>query len=75
MIIVHKYLKNGKTALTGVVRLGVVLQSERPPVRFPVRAHAWAVGSVLDRCTYERQPIDVSLSLSPSFPLSLKINK
>ena len=55
--------------------LGVVLQRERLVVRFPVRAHVWVVGLDTGKGAYERQLIDVSLSLSPSFPRSLKINK
>ena len=62
--------------------LGIIPQSKRLPVQFPVRAHAWVVGSVPGWGTCQRQQIDVSLShqrfipsLSPSFPLSLKINK
>ena len=57
-------------------RLGIILQTGRLPVQFPVRAQAWA-----GAC--KRQTIDVSLthqrfspSLSPSLPFSLKkINK
>ena len=33
--------KGGSSALTGVARLGVIPQSERSPVHFPVRACAW----------------------------------
>ena len=51
--------------------LGVVLQTERSRVRFPVRAHAWVAGSVPDWGAYERQPVDVSLLL----PLSKKAMK
>ena len=55
--------------------LGVLLQSKGRPAGLPVRAHAWVAGSGME----ERQPIDVlalvSLSLSPSLPLSIKINK
>ena len=42
--------------------LGVFPQSERSSVWFPVRAHAWVVGSVSGRGTYKRQLINVSLS-------------
>ena len=62
--------------------LGVVLQSKGSLVRFPVRAYAWVAGLVPGGGAQERQPIDVSFShwcfspsLSPSLPLSLKINK
>ena len=61
--------------------LGTVLQTERSPVRFPIRANAQVAGQVLWSGVCERQMIDVyfthhclSLSLSPSLPLSLKIN-
>ena len=49
---------------------------------FLVRAHAWTAGLIPGRGVYEGQLINVSLShqyfslsLSPSLPLSLKINK
>ena len=59
--------------------LSVSLWIEKSLVQFPIRAHAWVVGQVLQRgCV--RQLINVSLthrcfssSLSPSFSLSLKI--
>ena len=58
-------------------QLGVFLQSERSPVWFLVRAHAWVVGQVPGWGACERRLIDVSLShqcfspsLSPSLPLS-----
>ena len=55
-------------ALTSVAsRLDIVPQRKRSPVRFPVRAHAWVA--------YKRQPMDVSLPLSPSLLLSVKMNK
>ena len=57
-------------------QLGVFLQSERSPVWFLVRAHAWVVGQVPGWGACERQAINVSLShrcfspsLSPSLPL------
>ena len=60
--------------------LGIILQSKRYTVRFLVRAPAWVDGSVPGQGSSKRQPINVSLtlmflSLSPSLPLSLKINK
>ena len=60
--------------------LGIVLQSEGLLVQFPVRAHAWVMGSVPSGGLNERHPINVShisvsLTLSPSLPLSVKINK
>ena len=58
--------------------LGIIPQSERSLVRFLVRAHVWVVVLIPSWGTYERQPIDVSLShwcfspsLSSSLPLSL----
>ena len=36
--------------------LGVIPQSERSLVQFPVRAHAWVVGLVPSWSTYERRP-------------------
>ena len=45
-------------------------------VRFPVRAHAWGAGQVPSRGHRETTThCFFSLSLSPSLPLSLKINK
>ena len=32
-------------ALASVTRLGIIPQSKRSPVQFPVRAHAWDAGS------------------------------
>ena len=54
--------------------LGVVPQTERPPVQFPVMVHSWITGLVPSWGAYERQPIAVSLShrcFSPSLPPSL----
>ena len=66
----------------GVAQLGVIPQSERLPVWFPIGAHAWAAGSVPGWDRYDRQPRDVSLSLwcfstslPPSLPLSLQIHQ
>ena len=57
--------------------LGVVLQTERSQVQFPVRAQAWVAGSVPGQSACRRQLIGVSLlhwcfspSFSPSLPLS-----
>ena len=62
--------------------LGIIPQKERSLVWFPVRAHAWVVGSEPGQGTYKRQLMYVSLScwrlslsLSPYLPLSLKVNK
>ena len=59
--------------------LGVILQSKVLLVRFPIRAQAWVVVSILGWGASQGQPIDVCLShgcfsssLSPSLPLGLK---
>ena len=61
--------------------LDVDPQSERLPVQFLLRAHAWVAGLILSVGTFRRQPPDVSLShqcfspsLSPSLPPSLEMN-
>ena len=71
----HKRKKK-KSWLVWLSGQSASLWTERSPVRFPVR---WARPQL---GTCETQPIDVSLahrcfspSLSPSFPLSLKVNK
>ena len=68
--------------LVWLSRLSASLRTKGLQVRFPVRSHAWVVGQVpswgcmrVNRLMYLSH-IDVSLlSLSPSPPLSLKINK
>ena len=51
---------------------GHVPHSERWPVQFPVRAHAWVVGLVPGWGMYETQQVNVSLSqMLLSLPLSL----
>ena len=46
------------------------------PVRFPVRAHAWVAGQVPSRGTWKATTHwCFSPSVSPSLPLSLKVNK
>ena len=73
--------KTGARALTvWLGREGVIPPSNKSPVQFLVRAWAWVLGSVPSWGAYERQPINVSLSLrffspllSPSLP-TLKIN-
>ena len=54
--------------------LGVVLQSETLPVRFPVRACGWVVGSV-PIWVHARGNRLMFLTVFPSLPLSLKIYK
>ena len=55
--------------------LNASLQTKGLPVPFPVRAHAWVAGQVSSRGRERHPHIDVSLPLSPSLPLFLKINK
>ena len=61
--------------------LSAGLQTKRSLVRFPVRAHAWVVswapswGRVRGSPSMYLSHSDVSLSLSPSLPLSVRINK
>ena len=43
--------------------LGIILQTEKSQVLFPVRAHAWIVGLVPGQGVFRRQVIDVSLPL------------
>ena len=45
------------------------------PVQFPVRAHAWVVGWATSRGHEGGNHTSGFFSLSPSLPLSLKINK
>ena len=58
-------LKKQGMALTGVAQL---LGRESPRVLFLVRGCAQVVGSVPGWGTYKKQPIDVSLPLSPALP-------
>ena len=57
----------------GAVGCVVIPHAESLQVQSPVRAHAQAAGLVPGRDVFGSQPIDVSLSLSPSLflPLSL----
>ena len=49
--------------------VGVITQTKRSPVQFPVRARAWVMGSVPSWSTYNRQLFNVSLPLFlPPFP-------
>ena len=70
------FSKNQIPALTNVAQLvGVILQTERLPVQFLVRAHAWVAGLVPGRGVGRRQLFGVSLShrcFSPSLPLFLE---
>ena len=62
---------NKETAFTSVAQLSVIPQSQRLPVRFPLRAHAWVTGSVTGQGAYERPPVSVSPSYQCSLPLFL----
>ena len=73
-----------KTVLPWLVWLSGLsagLWTKRSPVQFPVRAHAWVAdqvprwGHARGNWSMSLLHIDVSPSLSPSLPLSLKINK
>ena len=61
--------------------LSTCLRTERSLVRSPVRAHAWVSGwvprggHVRNNQSMYLLHIDVSLSVSPALPFSLKINK
>ena len=56
--------------------LSAGLRPKGSGVRFLVGAHAWVVGQVPSRgCERGNHTFDVSLPLSPSLPLSLKISK
>ena len=53
-----------RQAPTGVPQLvGHCSAKQKELVRFPVRAHAWVAGLVPGQTMWERQPIDVSLTL------------
>ena len=54
--------------------LSTCLQTKSSQVHFPVRAHAWVAGHVPSRGVQEATTL-MFLSLSSSFPLSLKRNK
>ena len=51
------------------------LKTKGSPVRFPVRTHAWVVGQVPSWGRSRGNHTLMFLSLSPSLPLSKKINK
>ena len=59
----------------GSVGWSVVLYNMGLQVQFPVRAHAWVVGSIPGWGEYRRQPFDLSLSLSLSLFLSSSLSK
>ena len=55
--------------------LSVVLRTKVSLVRFPIRAHSWVAGQVPRMGCTRGNHTSLFLSLSPSLPLSLKINK
>ena len=57
--------------------LSAGLQIKKLQVQFPVRAHAWVTGQVPSRGRVQEATTHCCFfpSLSPSLPLSLKINK
>ena len=70
--------KDKTHALAGVSQwLNTGLQSKGSLVQFPVRAHAWVAGQVPSRGDTQGATTHwcFSPSLSPSLPLSLKINE
>ena len=64
----EKYLQPWLVWLSGLNIKGL-------PVQFPVRAHAWVAGQVPSRGRVRGNHTLVFVSLSPSLPLCLKINK
>ena len=69
-------LKKKKNHLAGVAQwIERGLQSKGLPVRFPVRAHVWVAGQVPSGGHTRGNHTLIFLSLSPSLPLSLKINQ
>ena len=72
-ILLLKYIQPWLVWLSG---LSAGLRTKGSPVQFPVRAHAWVVSQVPSRGRARCNHTLMFLSLSsPSFPLSLKINK
>ena len=55
--------------------LSTSLRTKGSLVRFPIRAHAWVADQVPSRGRMRGNHTLMILSLSPSLPLSLKINK
>ena len=54
--------------------LSASLRTKQSPVRFSVRAHAWLAGQVPNRGRVRGNHTLIFLSLSSSFPFSLKRN-
>ena len=69
-------IKNAReTWLLWLSGLSTSLQTERSPVRFLVRAHAWVASQVPSSGCVSGNHTLLFVSLSPSLPLSLKISK
>ena len=69
-------LREEGLALAGVAQwIELGLRTRRSPVQFPVRVHAWVAGRVPSRGHVRGHHTSMFLSLSPSLPLSLRINK
>ena len=69
-------IKRNKLSLADVAQwLSVGLKTKGSLVRFPVRAHAWVIGQVPSGGRARAKQTLMFLSLSPSLPCSLKINK
>ena len=71
--------KNYQLSLAGLAHqpsgLSAGLQTKGSLVQFPVRARAWVAGQVAGRWCVRDNHTLMFVSLSPSLPLSLKINK
>ena len=61
--------------LVGLSGLSACFQTEGSPVQFPVWAHAWGAGQVPSWQRTRSEHTSMFLSLSPSLPVSLKIDK
>ena len=78
-----EYIKWKKAQLKGSYQpwlvwlsgLNARLLSKESQIRFPVRAHAWVADQVPSRGRMRGNQTLMFPSLSPSLPLSLKINK
>ena len=54
--------ESGEKVKPALTTVSIVPQSERPPVKFLVRAHAWVAGSVPGQGASEKQSVNFSLS-------------
>ena len=74
----HGAVNNKEAVLPWLVwlcELSTDLRTKGFPVQFPIRAHAWVAGQVPSRGHARGNHTLMLLSLSPSLPLYLKINK